>query len=144
VRARGGDGESGGDLAGASRIRSGVPVGRGEGDARQAGPSRQRESGKGAEERRADGPGKRPMGRARAGEEKREKEKRAARGGELGWTGEWAARAGKKRKGEMAAGRAAGERREREKRRGEKGPAGLGPKERKEREGKRKKESKCF
>jgi hypothetical protein len=37
VQARGGDGEGGGDLAETSRIRSGVPVGRGEGDARQVG-----------------------------------------------------------------------------------------------------------
>jgi hypothetical protein len=80
MRAQGGDGEVGGDLAGMSRMRSGVPVGRGEGDARQVGPARQRENREGARKSgRADGPGERLAGRAHAGKRK-ERERRAARG----------------------------------------------------------------
>jgi hypothetical protein len=107
VQARGGYG--GGDHVG-EPDRSGVPVGRGEGDARQAGPARQRENGEGAEERRTDGPGERWPVRARGRKEGKKGRGRWAGGARPGCQGEkerrerrkgagWAGPKGEKRVG---------------------------------------------
>jgi hypothetical protein len=117
VRARGGDGEGGGDLAGTSRMRSGVPVGAGKGTPDRWGPrDRERERGKERAHRWAGGEGK-LVGHACAGEKGEgkgetragkwagtERRKKRRKGGERLWA-ELQGEGEKGRKGEGKRGR---------------------------------------